>query len=342
MRRGLYTARELLSGFEIEHPETLADALDYLIYRYWVARGRYKPNYFDGMMQSLHDNAISQGVAGLVKGRRVVAIMGGHTVGRDDDTYRTVAHLSRRLTREKLLVASGGGPGAMEAVHLGALLGPLGEDALARALAMLAAAPAFPDDAGKLVGRDGTVDATVLRGIAAWLAPAVTIASRIGDPGESLGVPTWRYGHEPTSVFATHIAKYFENSVREDGLLSLATHGVVYARGGAGTLQEVFQDAVFNAYADEDRQPSPMIFLGEAHWNRMGVLPVLRELFGPEGFARYVTATDDIDEAVDILTGFDPAAPKPLIQSGTSGPANSRSELRMQSLEPAGGETWPI
>ena len=35
------------------------------------------------------------------------------------------------------------------------------------------------------------------------------------------------------------MAKYFSNSLREDGLLAIATHGVVYAPGSAGTTQDV-------------------------------------------------------------------------------------------------------
>ena len=32
----------------------------------------------------------------------------------------------------------------------------------------------------------------------------------------SLGVPTWFYGHEPPNLFATRIAKFFTNALRED------------------------------------------------------------------------------------------------------------------------------
>ena len=49
-------------------------------------------------------------------------------------------------------------------------------------------------------------------------------------------------------MFATDIAKYFENSLREEGLLALALAGVVFARGNAGTVQEIFQDACQNYY----------------------------------------------------------------------------------------------
>jgi len=33
---------------------------------------------------------------------------------------------------------------------------------------------------------------------------------------------------------ASHIAKYFSNSIGEDGMLAVATAGIVFAPGGAG------------------------------------------------------------------------------------------------------------
>ena len=60
----------------------------------------------------------------------------------------------------------------------------------------------------------------------------------------SLGIPTWLYGHEPSTPFATHIAKYFVNSVREDTILTVAYGGIIFTPGSAGTLQEIFQEAV--------------------------------------------------------------------------------------------------
>ena len=45
-------------------------------------------------------------------------------------------------------------------------------------------------------------------------------------PCLSVGIPTWLYGHEPPNAFATQIAKCFANSVREDGLLTIAKSGI--------------------------------------------------------------------------------------------------------------------
>ena len=55
--------------------------------------------------------------------------------------------------------------------------------------------------------------------------PRSRSGARWPDGGESLGVPTWVYVDEPTTGFATHIAKYFTNSIREDGLLAIARSG---------------------------------------------------------------------------------------------------------------------
>lgn len=47
----------------------------------------------------------------------------------------------------------------------------------------------------------------------------------------SLGIPTWKYGHEPSNVFATWQAKFFSNAVREDGLIQIANCGIIYTPG---------------------------------------------------------------------------------------------------------------
>jgi len=82
----------------------------------------------------------------------------------------------------------------------------------------------------------------------------------------SLGIPTWLYGHEPPTPFATHIAKYFANSVREEGLLAIAKGGVIYTPGSAGTMQEIFQDIAQNHY-ESYSFASPMVFLNKTYWS---------------------------------------------------------------------------
>lgn len=77
------------------------------------------------MLRSIHDDAVSDALDELLDGARVVGVMGGHAMGRGTDAYAGATRLGRSLARAGLTVATGGGPGAMEAANLGAYLAPL-------------------------------------------------------------------------------------------------------------------------------------------------------------------------------------------------------------------------
>jgi predicted Rossmann-fold nucleotide-binding protein len=147
----------------------------------------------------------------------------------------------------------------MEATHVGAWMAGRSDAELLEAMEMLSVAPAYSDDQ--------------------WLASAFRVMERFPDPGyESLGIPTWHYGHELPTPFATHIAKYFENSVREEGLLAFAKGGVIFTPGSAGTMQEVFQDLAQNHY-ESYGYASPMIFLNKLFWREQRpIFPIIREM----------------------------------------------------------------
>ena len=120
----------------------------------------------------------------------------------------------------------------------------------------------------------------------------------------SLGIPTWLYGHEPPTCFASNIAKYFANSVREEGLLAIATSGVVFTPGSAGTIQEIFQDATQNHYSSFGIV-SPMIFLGEDYWrSTKPVFPLLANLAAGHQYSSLLAITDEIEEVVERLEAF--------------------------------------
>ena len=125
----------------------------------------------------------------------------------------------------------------------------------------------------------------------------------------SLGIPTWLYGHEPSTPFATHIAKFFENSIREDSILTLAFGGIVYSPGSAGTMQEIFQDAVQNHYLSFGFS-SPMVFLGSKFWTEeMPVYPLLQHLMSTGRYKNLLlTLTDDTDEIEKVLKEFQSAS----------------------------------
>ena len=311
IRTSVYTPAELFAGFDPARPASYAETLDFRSYEWFVRTGRSNPVDPDAaMMRGLHDASVTFDVGTLIAGRRVVGIMGGHQMSRSSEQYGTVAELGRRLARLGMLVCTGGGPGAMEAGHLGAALSGADDAALAAAIRTLSAMPVMPPIAG-VVAPDGTPDASLVAQAGDWFAPAWTMSRAIAEPVASLSIPTWHYGHEPTTPFATHIAKLFQNSIREDGLLTIARQGIVYTEGSAGTLQEVFEDAQQNFYATAPEYFSPMIFFGREYWTRtLPVRQLMDAMFATAAphiqreYARLVLVTDDVAEAVAHLDAF--------------------------------------
>ena len=97
----------------------------------------------------------------------------------------------------------------------------------------------------------------------------------------------------------------FENALREDGLLTIAGGGIVYSPGSAGTLQEIFQEAVQNHYLSFGYS-SPMIFLGREYWTEeMPVYLLLDHLLKKGKYKNLLlTLTDEIDEIVEKCLAF--------------------------------------
>ncbi|MEZ4440179.1 MAG: hypothetical protein R3B72_13875 [Polyangiaceae bacterium] len=290
-RAALYQVEELYDAFDWHEPESYRRCLDARVYEHWRGTGRDAPDsILETLARRLHDHAISDAVEELVVGYQVVAIMGGHGLPRGRGEYAAIARIARRLSAEGFLLASGGGPGAMEATHVGAWFVDRPEAEMLEAIDLLARAPRY-DDRG-------------------WLSRAFEVRERwplaktTAAAHPSLGIPTWLYGHEPPNAFATHVAKYFANSVREEGLLALAKAGVVFAPGSAGTIQEVFQDACQNHY-ESMGGVSPMIFLGVDYWTcDKPVYPLLRQLADGRRYAAWLSITDHEDEVVTAILAF--------------------------------------
>jgi predicted Rossmann-fold nucleotide-binding protein len=302
----LYTREKLFRGFRTDEPESWSQTADFSILRHYVMTGRgASSDPYIGMMQALHDNAITQSATAFIAGRRIAAIMGDHKMARASASYRNIAMLARRLTRSGILVCTGGGPGAMEASHLGASLASEKDSQLDDALTLLSAQPVVPA-LMEIVDSKGTANPKLAAQAHAWFKPAYEIAVSIRDPNASLAFPTWHYGHEPTTPLAAHIAKYFQNSIREDGLLALAKQGIIYFEGKAGTLQEIFQDGAQNYYRSFGHF-SPMVMVGAEYWTKkFPVVPLLEKLFAPADYSKYVLVTDDLDAAAGFIERFDP------------------------------------
>ncbi len=286
----LYTAASLYQGYDPDTPSTFPTCYDSRVYQHYLQTGKLTDNVAEDFARTLHDHRIHTAMREFLDTRNpidCVGIMGGHALLRTDPMYREIVLISKQLTEHGFLMISGGGPGAMEATHLGAWMAGRTLRELDDALAILMPHPTFQDPA--------------------WLASAFRVMQRYPqDPlCVSLGIPTWLYGHEPATPFATHIAKLFENSLREDSILTLAYGGIIYAPGSAGTMQEIFQDAVQNHYLSFGFS-SPMVFLGRQFWTEE--MPAYTLLSGMMQTGKYrnllLTLSDDSQQIIAAIEAF--------------------------------------
>lgn len=280
----LYSPAVLYAGYDYRNADTFSQCYDTRIYNHYISKGKQAGDIAETLARSLHDHSVSDALYDMLSmydERRVVAVMGGHALLRTDDNYRKVVVIAKHLAERGCLMVTGGGPGAMEAAHLGVWLAGRGDEAIDDAISMLSYAPSYKDDG--------------------WLSSAFSLMDKLPQVGKccSIGVPTWFYGHEPATPFATHIAKFFDNSIREDGLLAIAKGGVIYSPGSAGTMQEIFQDAAQNHYLTCG-YASPMIFLGRDYWtNVFPVYPMLHELQRKGHYRNLILSLTDLPADVE-------------------------------------------
>src|SRR5688500_3119923 len=135
----LYAIDQLLGSWDPGDELSYASTLDARTYAAAHAGGLRVPHDDEtARARALHDHGITRALSRHLAGQRVVAFMGGHQLERGSDSYRMVADTARILARDGVVVVSGGGPGAMEAAHLGARLCDLGDDDLTEAVRLLA------------------------------------------------------------------------------------------------------------------------------------------------------------------------------------------------------------
>lgn len=292
LRRSLYTTVELMVGYDRADPES---ALDAIIAKHYHDSGGISPDTGEALTQRLHDFGIDRALLAFLKDdgggheRKVVGIMGGHSMARTDADYARIFELAFLLSQAGYCVVTGGGLGAMEAGNVGAYLAAYGESEAKACLAEMQKIPSYP---GYEV---------------AFINQSLELRRKYGKGTDNLGVPTWTYAGEPISQFATHLAKYFSNSIREDGLLGIAKHGVVFAAGGAGTMQEVFQDAAHNAYRSYNFV-APMVFLGSSYTQPPSAYHVAMAVARQYKFDDFLAA---IDTPVEVVRFLQSHAPRP-------------------------------
>jgi predicted Rossmann-fold nucleotide-binding protein len=294
-RDRLYTVDELMAGYRSDAP---MQSLDARLSAHVKASGIPPAEVDEAIAQVVHDQGVDQAMrayvaASVAGGRHIAGIMGGAATRRDAPAYRLAAQTAKALSESGFLVATGGGLGIMEAGNLGAYFSGRPLDELHEVIDELIRCPAYQ-------GHE-----------AEYFDTARMIAARQPAGAPSLAVATWRSDSEPISQFATHIAKLFQNSVREDGLLSIADAGVAYFEGGFGTLQEIFQDLAQNGYAAPQRRAA-MVFVDSSAYGQPGSpFHLTRSRAGRAAppFDDLITLADTADAVVEAITAV--RAPRP-------------------------------
>jgi len=288
-REHLYSAESLYQGYQLGKPGSYKDCYDQQVYQHYIDKGKSATDIKETLARTLHDHSMTNAMNDFLAHfdeRQVVGIMGGHGLLRTDETFRQIVIVSKTLAENGCLMVSGGGPGAMEATHLGAWMAGHTEAETTEALEILKQAPSFKDRL--------------------WLETALQVMKKYPQEHTvSLGVPTWLYGHEPATPFATHIAKYFDNSIREDSILTIAKGGIIYSPGSAGTMQEIFQEAVQNHYLSFG-YASPMIFMNKRYWTEeMPVYLLMDHLVKTGKYQNLIMSLiDSTEEIVNTILEF--------------------------------------
>jgi predicted Rossmann-fold nucleotide-binding protein len=289
IRKELYDAASLYAGFDPADEQSYGSCYDARVYADFIASGKRSRDLAVTLPRTLHDHSISDALYRFLAGYdpfQIVGVMGGHAMKRSDASYRNVALICKKLTEQGKLMVSGGGPGAMEATHFGAWMAGRSDAELDEALQMLLVADTFRD--------------------AGWLSSAFRVMERFPqEKFHSLGIPTWLYGHEPSTPFATEIAKYYDNSIREDTILTVAVGGIIFTPGSAGTMQEIFQEAAQDHYKTCEVS-SPMAFMGVDFFTKdIPVYPFLEDMMARGKYHDLLLSiSDEPDDIIKNILAF--------------------------------------
>jgi hypothetical protein len=243
----LYTCEQLMRGYLPDEPASIAATFtfeQYLAFEPYTLPGRLDETGLAAI--GSHDAAINALLLDYLYGdgapQKIVGVMGGHSVPRSGIAYRDIADLARFLTNEGYLIVTGGGPGLMEAAHVGAYfsgLSPLAWEGLLARLATInpgSAADVIPYVELLPAGSGERLSPRDQEGLHAWYRYAAELRAELdSSPGTSLAISTWQYGREPVMPFATAYACYFQNSIRESQLVRESRAGMIYGKGGGGT-----------------------------------------------------------------------------------------------------------
>lgn len=272
------------------------NSIDLKIYKHF-SKNKFRPSVTEALWERIHDHAMDDALRDLLQydsngmtRKKCVGFMGGHSTRRDDLYFSKTAFTAKLLAEKGYFVVSGGGPGIMEATNLGAYFAGRPDKALSDAIKILTKAPHYSDKK--------------------FHTQSIKVLEKYPNGKPSLAIPTWFYGHEPSNLFASYIAKYFSNSIREDTLLAISLYGIVCAPGSAGTTQEIFMDATQNHYGTFNHF-SPMVFLGKQRYEiDTMIYPVLKQLSYGKEYHDLLFLSDEPKEVLKFLKQHPPIRKK--------------------------------
>ncbi|MBQ0148000.1 MAG: hypothetical protein KBS93_06045 [Flavobacteriaceae bacterium] len=294
-RGSLYTWQELMEGYDAAED----NSIDINIYKHFI-KNKYNPSVSEALAQRLHDHSIDDGLRrileydkdGMTK-KKVVGFMGGHSTRRGSQFYVETAIAAQLATQKGYYVVTGGGPGIMEAANLGAYMAHYTKDDLLKAIDILKSLHFHNIEEPDYLAEN-------------FMQRSLEVLDNYPNGSESLAIPTWFYGHEPSNLFAKHIAKYFSNSIREDILLTISLYGLVFAPGSAGTTQEIFQEAAQNHYGTSGYY-SPMVFLGKKRYvEDTSIYSVVHQLAQGRVYKDLLFLTDSAESSIDFIENNPP------------------------------------
>ncbi len=138
----------LYSPDELQVKTTSGVSLDQAIYCDYIAKGKWSADLIEALCRRIHDDGIDDALGLLISkvgSEKFVGFMGGSSNKRSDPFYKKTAETARLLTRKGFFVVSGGGPGMMEAVNLGAYLASHPDAALDSAIEILKQVDGYAD-----------------------------------------------------------------------------------------------------------------------------------------------------------------------------------------------------
>jgi predicted Rossmann-fold nucleotide-binding protein len=331
-RKALYSQKELWKGWDADRETPGFDDIVYAEYR----ELKYFPDATTSRLRSRHDEGIASALRAYAHDiqRSIVGVMGsGNATLRCSVVYEKTVRVAWLLAHDGgFLIATGGGPGQMEAGNLGAYLANYGPDNIDQALKLLRTNIDRDPVTRKLRWSDKQeckyLDDKMQDDKFAYTAASKAVVAKFANGHESLGVPTWFYGNEAPNVFATKVAKFFSNGIREDALVTAAVGGLIIAPGSAGTRQEIFMDMTKNVYSSYCYR-SPVVFLGRDYWGPIptelkdgriveredgGVYALVHKL-APD-LREWMSVTDTDTDVLAFLKGHEPKLGPPPLPDG--------------------------